>query len=96
MGSLFLLGVIVFWDTYRVEQPAFNLIVSPKVFPYAIAFFLTLLSLILAIKIIKGDLHFALKDLRQLMFQHAEKYEFEEAANIKKKIELFSLVNKIS
>lgn len=39
-------------------------------------------------KIIKGDLQFALKDLKQLMLQHAEKYEFEEAANIKKKIEL--------
>ena len=56
MGSLFLLGVLVFWDTYRVEQPAFNLTVSPKVFPYAISFFLMILSLILAIKILKGDL----------------------------------------
>ena len=44
MGSLFLLGVLVFWDTYRVEQPAFNLTVSPKVFPYAISFFLMILS----------------------------------------------------
>ena len=56
MGLLFLLGVLVFWDTYRVEQPAFNLTVSPRVFPYAIAFFLMILSLILAIKILKGDL----------------------------------------
>ena len=56
MGSLFLLGVLVFWDTYRVEQPAFNLTVSPKVFPYAIAFFLMILSLTLAVKILKGDL----------------------------------------
>ncbi len=39
-------------------------------------------------KIIKGDLHFALKDLKQLMLNHAEKYEFEEASIIKKKIEL--------
>jgi putative tricarboxylic transport membrane protein len=56
VGSLFLLGVLVFWDTYRVEQPAFNLTVSPKVFPYAISFFLMILSLILSIKILKGDL----------------------------------------
>ena len=56
MGSLFLLGVLVFWDTYRVEQPAFNLTVSPKVFPYAISLFLMILSLTLAVKILKGDL----------------------------------------
>ena len=56
MGSLFFLGLIVFWDTYRVEQPAFNLTVSPKVFPYAISFFLMSLSLILIVKILKGDL----------------------------------------
>ena len=56
MGSLFFLGGIVFWDTYRVEQPAFNLTVSPKVFPYIISLFLMSLSLILAIKILKGDL----------------------------------------
>ena len=56
MGSLFLLGVLVFWDTYRVEQPAFNLTVSPKVFPYAISIFLMALSIILSIEILKGDI----------------------------------------
>ena len=56
VGSLFFLGLIVFWDTYRVEQPAFNLTVSPKVFPFIISFFLMSLSLILAVKILKGDL----------------------------------------
>ena len=55
MGSLLLLGLIVFWDTYRVEQPAFNLTISPKVFPYAIATLLISLSAILMIKIIRGD-----------------------------------------
>ena len=55
VGSLFVLGVIVFWDTYRVEQPAFNLTVSPKVFPYAIAALLMVLSALLFIKIIRGD-----------------------------------------
>lgn len=56
MGSLFLLGIIVFWDTYRVEQPAFNLTISPKVFPYAIAVILMSLSAILIVKIIRGDI----------------------------------------
>ena len=56
MCSLFLLGVLVFWDTYRVEQPAFNLTVSPKVFPFAISIFLMALSIILSIKILKGDI----------------------------------------
>ena len=55
MGSLFLLGLIVFWDTARTELPAFNLTVSPKVFPYAIATGLMALSAILAIQILTGD-----------------------------------------
>ncbi len=55
MGSLFLLGLIVFWDTARTELPAFNLTVSPKVFPYAIATGLMALSTILAIQILRGD-----------------------------------------
>jgi len=55
VGSLFLLGLIVFWDTARTELPAFNLTVSPKVFPYAIATGLMVLSAILAIQILRGD-----------------------------------------
>ena len=55
MGSLFLLGAIVFWDTWRTELPAFNLTVSPKVFPYAIATLLMVLSAILFISVLRGD-----------------------------------------
>ena len=55
MGSLFLLGVIVFWDTARTELPAFNLTVSPKLFPFAIATFLMVLSALLAISIVRGN-----------------------------------------
>ena len=55
MGSLFLLGLIVFWDTARTELPAFNLTVSPKVFPFAIAFLLMGLSALLFINILRGD-----------------------------------------
>ncbi len=39
-------------------------------------------------EIVKGDINFAVKDLKLLMLEHAEKLEFEHAAVIKKKIEL--------
>ena len=55
VGSLFLLGLIVFWDTVTKELPAFNLTVSPKVFPFAIAFLLMGLSALLFINILRGD-----------------------------------------
>jgi len=38
--------------------------------------------------IIKGDIQFAIKDLKKLMQEHAEKFEFELAAVLKKKVEL--------
>lgn len=38
--------------------------------------------------IIKGDIQFAIKDLKKLMQEHAEKFEFERAAVLKKKVEL--------
>ncbi len=56
VGSLFLLGLIVFWDTWRTELPAFNLTISPKVFPYAIATLLMVLSALLMIAILRGDI----------------------------------------
>jgi putative tricarboxylic transport membrane protein len=56
VGSLFLLGLIVFWDTWRTELPAFNLTISPKVFPYAIATLLMILSALLMIAILRGDI----------------------------------------
>lgn len=55
VGSLFLLGFIVFWDTWRTELPAFNLTISPKVFPYAVATMLMVLSALLFIAILRGD-----------------------------------------
>jgi putative tricarboxylic transport membrane protein len=55
VGSLFLLGFIVFLDTLLVELPAINLTISPKVFPYAVSSLLMGLSLILAINILRGD-----------------------------------------
>lgn len=55
VGSLFLLGAIVFWDTFRSVPPEFNLTVSPKVFPYIIAALMMVLSFILFIQILRGD-----------------------------------------
>ena len=56
VGSLFALGFLVFWDTARTEVPAFNLTVSPKVFPFAIALILMGLCAILFIRILRGDI----------------------------------------
>ena len=39
-------------------------------------------------EIIKGDVNFALRDLKSKMLAHAENLEFEAAASIKKKLEL--------
>jgi len=56
VGSLFALGLLVFWDTARSEPPAFNLTISPKVFPYAIAIFLMGLCATLFVRILRGDI----------------------------------------
>ena len=56
VGSLFALGLLVFWDTARTEVPEFNLTVSPKVFPFAIALILMGLCAVLFIKILRGDI----------------------------------------
>ena len=55
MGSLFLLGLIIFWETYATELPAINLTISPRVFPYAVAGLLMGLSAMLFINILRGD-----------------------------------------
>ena len=56
VGSLFALGLLVFWDTARSEPPAFNLTISPKVFPYAITIFLMGLCATLFVRILRGDI----------------------------------------
>ncbi|CAN2218632.1 Protein of unknown function DUF1468 [Candidatus Nanopelagicaceae bacterium] len=56
VGSLFLLGALVFWDTWNTELPMLNLTISPKVFPYAIAISLMALSAILFISVLRGDI----------------------------------------
>jgi putative tricarboxylic transport membrane protein len=54
-GSLFALGFVVFVDTVREKLPAFNLTVSPKLFPYTISTLLMLLSAILFVQISRGN-----------------------------------------
>ena len=56
VGSLFALGLLVFWDTWRSELPQINLTISPKLFPYLVSVLLMLLSTILFIQVLRGDL----------------------------------------
>ena len=56
VGSLFALGLLVFWDTWRSVLPEINLTISPKLFPYLVSILLMLLSLILFIQVLRGDL----------------------------------------
>jgi putative tricarboxylic transport membrane protein len=56
VGSLFALGLLVFWDTWRSELPQINLTISPKLFPYVVSVLLMSLSTILFIQVLRGDL----------------------------------------
>lgn len=56
VGSLFALGALVAWDTWRTELPQINLTISPKLFPYVVSILLMTLSLILFIQVWRGDL----------------------------------------
>ena len=56
VGSLFALGVLVFWDTWRTELPEINLTISPKLFPYVVSVLLMVLSTILFIQVSRGNL----------------------------------------
>lgn len=56
VGSLFALGLIVFWDTWRIELPEINLTISPKLFPYIVSLLLMLLSIILFVQVLRGNL----------------------------------------
>jgi putative tricarboxylic transport membrane protein len=55
VGSLFLLGLLILWDTYTKELPAFNLTISPRVFPYIVAGLLMTLSTVLFISVLRGN-----------------------------------------
>ena len=55
VGSLFALGLLVFWDTWRTELPEINLTISPTLFPYIVSILLMVLSAILFIQVLRGD-----------------------------------------
>jgi len=55
VGSLFALGLLVFWDTWRTELPDINLTISPTVFPYIVSISLMAMSTILFIQVLRGD-----------------------------------------
>jgi putative tricarboxylic transport membrane protein len=53
-GSLFLLSLVVFWDTHHLILPTNNTVVSPRTFPYIVATVLMLASIGIAIEVLRG------------------------------------------
>ena len=53
-SALFLLSLVVFWDTHRLVLPTNNTIVSPRTFPYAVATLLLVASIGVAIEVLRG------------------------------------------
>ena len=53
-GSLFLLSLVVFWDTHRLVLPTNNTVVSPRTFPYIVATVLMLASIGVIIEVLRG------------------------------------------
>ena len=55
-GSLFVFGLATAVNTRLEELPHLNLTVSPRLFPYLFSFALIILSGILIVKVLRGDL----------------------------------------
>jgi len=53
-GALFLVSLVVFWDTHRLVLPTNNTIVSPRTFPYAVATLLLVASIGVATEVLRG------------------------------------------
>jgi len=53
-GSLFLVSLVVYWDTHRLVIPDNNIAVSPRTFPYIVATVLLLASIGVAIEVLRG------------------------------------------
>lgn len=54
--SLFIISLIVLWDTARAGDPAINVSVSPKLFPNIVGIFLLVLSAALIIQVLRGKI----------------------------------------
>jgi putative tricarboxylic transport membrane protein len=55
-GSLVLLGLIVAWDTSRMDVPQGSSIVSPRTFPYIIAALVIVTGIALIAQVLRGRL----------------------------------------
>ncbi len=53
-GALFLVSLIVYWDTHSLVLPTNNTVVSPRTFPYVVATLLMLTSLGVAWQVLRG------------------------------------------
>jgi putative tricarboxylic transport membrane protein len=53
-GSLFLVSLVVYWDTHRLVIPDNNVAVSPRTFPYIVATVLLLASIGIIVEVIRG------------------------------------------
>jgi len=53
-SSLFLISLVVFWDTHRLVIPDNNVSVSPRTFPYIVATVLLTTSIGVALQVIRG------------------------------------------
>ena len=53
-GALFLVSLVVFWDTHRLILPTNNTIVSPRTFPYVVATLLMVASIGVALEVLRG------------------------------------------
>jgi putative tricarboxylic transport membrane protein len=53
-GSLFLVSLVVYWDTHRLVLPDNNIAVSPRTFPYIVATVLLLASIGIIVEVIRG------------------------------------------
>jgi putative tricarboxylic transport membrane protein len=53
-SALFLVSLVVFWDTHRLVLPTNNTIVSPRTFPYVVATLLMVASIGVIIEVLRG------------------------------------------
>ena len=53
-GALFLLSLVVYWDTHKLILPTNNTIVSPRTFPYVVATLLMVASIGVALEVLRG------------------------------------------
>ena len=54
-GSLFLVSLVVYWDTHKLVIPDNNVAVSPRTFPYIVATVLLLASIGVIFQVLRGQ-----------------------------------------